>query len=268
MDKNDNFNRLVELMATLRGPGGCPWDKEQTMESLTPYIIEEAYEVVEAIEDSLGVSTTAVKDELGDLLFQVIFLSRLAEEEGSFDISNVIDGIIEKMTRRHPHVFDDNTVKDSDEVLKNWDIIKKAEDGKKSNKNGLLDSIPKTLPALLRAGKVSKKAAKTGFDWKEVGQVMDKVFEEIEEFKVSLRENDQSAIEEEMGDILFALVNVSRFIKVDPERALRKTIKKFIDRFHYIERTITNDKRTLDETSIEEMEELWTEAKKKERDKK
>ena len=268
MDKNNKFNKLVELMATLRGPDGCPWDKEQNIESLTPYIIEEAYEVVAAIDESSGTPTEAIKDELGDLLFQVIFLSRLAEEEGSFDISDVIDGITEKMIRRHPHVFSDTTVKDSKEVLKNWDTIKKGENDGKDTKNGLLDGIPEALPALLRAGKVSKKAATTGFDWKEVSQVMDKVFEEIEEFKVSLVENDQRAVEEEMGDILFALVNVSRFVNIDPERALRKTIKKFIDRFHYIERTITNDKRRLDETSIEEMEELWTKAKKEEQEKK
>ena len=267
MNKDKNFNKLIELMATLRSPEGCPWDREQTIDSLTPYVIEEAYEVVEAIETSKGIPTNDLKDELGDLLFQVIFLARLTEEEGSFDISDVIDAIIEKMTRRHPHVFSDSEVKDSDEVLKNWDVIKKSE-ANASTRSGLLDGIPEALPSLLRAMKVSKKVAKTGFDWKEAEQAMDKVFEEIEEFKVSLIENDQDGIEEEMGDILFTLVNVSRFVRVDPEKALRRTTRKFIDRFHYIERTIINDKRSLDETSIEEMEELWERAKEEEREKK
>jgi len=250
-------------MARLRATDGCPWDREQDLSTLIPFIIEEAHEVVAAIESG---SKDALKEELGDLLFQVVFASQLASEANEFTIKDVIEENISKMTRRHPHVFGDASAETSKEVLLKWDEIKKAEE-KKKNHGGYLSNVPETLPSLLRAHKISKKAAKTGFDWRSTEEVMDKLEEELNEFKDALKRKDTKNVEEELGDILFALVNVARFVEVNPEEALRKTIGRFMYRFHFIEKSLEEKNKSLSNSSLDEMEALWNEAKQKEKNK-
>ncbi|MFQ5736944.1 MAG: nucleoside triphosphate pyrophosphohydrolase [Thermodesulfobacteriota bacterium] len=253
-----NIEKLTSLMERLRGPDGCPWDREQTLASLVPFIIEEAYEVVAAIDSK---DMEAIKDELGDLLFQIIFASRIAGEEGSFDLKGVIDASVEKMVRRHPHVFGDQKADTSQEVLRHWAEIKKAEKRGRGEGQGILSGIPEVLPALLRAHKVSKKAARIGFDWQDVQEVFVKVDEELEEFKQEVLRKNAAGMEEEFGDLLFSLVNVSRFIEVNPEDALRKTISKFISRFSHIEKKLAENGEEISSASMEDMDRLWKEAK-------
>jgi len=255
MEKATNLDRLVEIMERLRGPGGCPWDREQTLESLAAFIIEEAYEVIGAIDTK---SPDMLKEELGDLLFQIIFISQIAREKGDFGIGDVIEATVEKMVRRHPHVFGEAVAKTPRDVLKEWERIKR-EEGK--GEEGFLAGIPPHLPALLRAQRVTERAARVGFDWKDVHQVFDKVEEELVEFKEALIKGDTKRMEEEMGDLLFSLVNVGRFIEVNPEEALRKTIGRFIKRFHQVEKGLTEKGKNLTEATLEEMEGLWEEAK-------
>ena len=255
------LNELISIMERLRAPGGCPWDREQTTESLVPFIIEEAYEVIAAIDAR---SPDMLKDELGDLLFQIIFLCQLAGEEEQFTMEDVIKGSVEKMVRRHPHVFSDEKAESTKEVLKNWARIKKEERGD-GNRDGYLSGIPEQLPALLRAHKVTEKAARVGFDWKDIEGAFGKVDEEIGEFREAIRERDGDGMEEEFGDILFTLVNVGRFAEINPENALRKTIGKFIRRFHFLEEDLRQRGREVASTSPEEMEELWRKAKREER---
>lgn len=255
-----DITKLTTLMARLRSADGCPWDKDQTLESLVPFIIEEAYEVISAIDAK---DDAEIREELGDLLFQIIFACRIKEEEGAFALKDVIDVTVEKMVRRHPHVFGDRTVeiaKTPEDVLDRWAEIKREE---KKNKpyEGYLAGVPDALPALLRAHKISKKAAKTGFDWKDVSHVLDKVREELKEFEDAVKTKNAANMEEEIGDMLFTIVNVARFIEVNPENALRKTIGKFITRFHYIEKALAKKKRDLSSASMVEMEALWQEAK-------
>lgn len=252
------LEELIEIMSALRGEKGCPWDKEQTMESLKPFIVEETYEVLEAID---GKNPEDVKEELGDLLFQIVFQCQIAKEKGDFDMADVIEKIGKKMIARHPHVFGDADYKTSAEVLVHWEAQKKRE-GKQ--RESLLEGVPKTLPSLLRAHRLQDRAARVGFDWDKVGDVMKKLDEEIGEFKEAMEKNNEDAIEEELGDVLFVLVNISRFIGVNPEDALRKTISKFISRFRYIEMAAADSGRTLSEMTLAEMDALWDEAKKKE----
>ncbi|TAN62421.1 nucleoside triphosphate pyrophosphohydrolase [bacterium] len=257
---NADITKLTSLMARLRSADGCPWDKEQTLENLVPFIIEEAYEVISAIDAK---DDAEIREELGDLLFQIIFASRIKEEEGSFALKDVIDVTVEKMVRRHPHVFGDKTIetaKTPKEVLERWAEIKREE---KKNKpyEGYLAGVPSALPALLRAHKISKKAAKTGFDWKDIAHVLDKVREELKEFEDAVKTKNAANMEEEIGDMLFTIVNVARFIEVNPENALRKTIGKFITRFHYIEKALAKKNKDLSVASMVEMEALWQEAK-------
>jgi tetrapyrrole methylase family protein/MazG family protein len=256
---NNTFSQLVDLMAQLRGPAGCPWDREQTPESLKPSLIEECYEVIEALDDG---SPDKVKEELGDLLFQIIFHARIAEEKGAFTIQDVIGMIVEKMIRRHPHVFGDEKVSTSGEVLANWEEIKKKEKAHQE-RTSILDGIPQGMPALLRAQGIQKRAARVGFDWNQLDEALPKLDEELLEFKESLRSKDAAAIEEELGDIFFTLVNISRFLKINPEDALRKTISKFIHRFRYIEEHAAEEGRTMHDMTLDEMEKLWQEAKSK-----
>jgi tetrapyrrole methylase family protein/MazG family protein len=254
-------------MASLRAHDGCPWDREQTLESLAPFIIEEAYEVVSAIDSG---SMDEIKDELGDLLFQIIFASQIAEEKKCFTLASVIDGTARKMTRRHPHVFGDREAekaKTPKDVLKRWAQIKNAEKKEEKQYKGYLSGVPEAMPALLRAHKISKKAAKTGFDWKNAAQVFEKVDEEMAEFKQALKKKNRRNMEEEMGDLLFTIVNVSRFMEINPEEALRKTIGKFITRFHYIESKAAAKGRELSALTLGEMDALWEEAKKTKRKK-
>jgi len=251
------FSQLVNLMAQLRGPAGCPWDREQTPESLKPFLIEECYEVLDALDEG---APDKVRDELGDLLFQIIFHARLAEEKGAFTITDVISAIMEKMTRRHPHVFGEEKVSTSNEVLANWEELKKKEKAHQERAS-ILDGVPQGLPALLRAHGIQKRAARVGFDWNELDEALPKLDEEIMEFKESLKSKDPSGIEEELGDIFFMLVNISRFLEINPENALRKTISKFIHRFRYIEEHAANAGRSLKDMTLDEMEKLWQESK-------
>ena len=254
---DNTFSQLVNLMARLRGPAGCPWDREQTPESLRPFLIEECYEVLDALEEG---SPDKVRDELGDLLFQIVFHARIAEEQDQFTIQDVITAIREKMIRRHPHVFGEVKVANSGEVLANWEEIKKKEKAHQE-RTSILDGVPQGMPALLRAHGIQKKAARVGFDWNELNEALPKLDEEITEFKESLKTKDAAAIEEELGDIFFMLVNISRFLEINPEDALRKTISKFIRRFRYIEEHAAEAGRSLKDMTLEEMEKLWQESK-------
>jgi len=250
----EKLDELVEVMRKLRAENGCPWDREQTHQSLKPYLLEETYEVLEALDRKDDVE---LKEELGDLLLQIIFHAQLAAEENRFTIDDVAQSIVNKLKRRHPHVFSNTTVKDSDEVLKNWEKIKKGE-----GKESVLDGVPKGLPALLKARRVQEKAKRVGFDWENAEGAIQKVNEEIEELFHVMKSGNKNKIEEEFGDILFSLVNVSRFLGFDAEEALRKTIDKFMQRFRNVEKMIKeNGKKELKQYSLKELDQLWEEAK-------
>jgi len=256
---NNGFSALVKLIAKLRGPDGCPWDRKQTSESLKPFLVEECYEVIEALDQG---TPSKVKEELGDLLFQIVFHARIAEEHGDFTMLDVIRSNIEKMTRRHPHVFGTARLSTDKEVLANWEDIKKKEKGYEERKS-ILEGVPKHLPSLLRAHSLQERAARVGFDWSHIDEALPKLDEEITEFKESLRSKDVASIEEELGDIFFMLVNIARFLGVNPEEALRKTISKFIRRFRYIEEHAAVEGKSLNDMTLEEMEALWQESKEK-----
>ncbi len=255
--EKDNLHQLVALMARLRGPDGCPWDRKQTTGSLKPFLIEECYEVVDALDEG---NPDRVKEELGDLLFQIIFHARIAEERGEFTIWDVISTSVEKMTRRHPHVFGEEKLKTDKEVLANWEELKKKEKGYEERKS-ILEGVPKDLPSLLRAHRLQERAARVGFDWSRLDEALPKLDEEMAEFKESLKKEDAAGIEEELGDVFFMLVNISRFLGVNPDEALRKTISKFIDRFRYIEESAANSGKSLNDMTLDEMEKLWQESK-------
>ena len=235
------FEDLVEIMKTLRSPNGCPWDREQDHESLKKYLIEETYEVIEAIDLK---SPGKLCEELGDVLLQVVFHAAIAEENGRFTIYDVIDGISRKMVHRHEHVFGKAHAETSDDVLELWDKIKKQEKGAKSQTE-IMKDVPVVLPALMRSYKVQEKAAKVGFDWDDIEDAWKKVYEEMEELYEVYKSGDLEKTEEELGDLLFAVVNVSRFLKIQPELALTKTINKFIKRFEYIETTSADNGKNL-----------------------
>jgi tetrapyrrole methylase family protein/MazG family protein len=255
----NNFQKLVDIMTLLRSKDGCPWDKVQTSESIKPYLIEETYEVIEAIDEKDPVK---MKEELGDLLLQVVFHAQIAKDRGEFDINDVIDKISDKMVSRHPHVFGDAKFETPEEVTKQWQD-RKREEGKL--KDSALEGVPKELPSLLRAHRLQSRAAKVGFDWAKVEDVFGKLDEELEEFKEALEKKDKKEMEDELGDIFFVLVNISRFVGVNAEEALRKTISKFISRFRYIEMTAADEGRQLSDMTLEEMDALWNEAKKGEK---
>ncbi len=239
-------------MAALRAPGGCPWDREQTLESLRPYLLEEAYEVLEVMTGEDG---ELHAEELGDLLFQVVFQAQIRSERGEFDLRDVVGAISEKLTRRHPHVFGDEDASDPEAVSARWDELK-AQEGK-----GGIEDIPRALPALSRAAKVGKKAAKVGFDWPDVAGPLSKVDEEAHELRRAISAADSAAIEHELGDLLFAAVNVSRHLGVDPELALRAATERFLDRFAHVRDRLAQDGQTPQEVSLERLDELWNEAK-------
>ncbi len=250
---NDLYN-LVAVMKRLREKGGCPWDREQTHETLKPYLIEEAYEVLEAIDRK---DNKALKEELGDMLLQIVFHAQIASEERQFTVDDVAEAIVNKLKRRHPHVFGKVEVEDSEEVLKNWEEIKKKE-GKKS----VLDGVPKYLPSLLKARRVQEKVKRVGFDWEEIDGALEKVIEEVKELKDSLEKGDRGHAKEEFGDMLFSLVNVSRFLDIDAEDSLRKTIDKVMDRFRYIEKMVQKSgKKSLKNCTLAELDLLWEKAK-------
>jgi tetrapyrrole methylase family protein/MazG family protein len=241
-------------MARLRGPGGCPWDREQTHQSIRHNLIEECYEALEALDAG---KPDAFKDELGDILLQVAFHAQMASEAGRFDFDAVAKGIADKLVRRHPHVFGRGKLKTSAEVLQQWEIGKRAE----KNSHSILDELPKYLPALLKADKVQRKVARVGFDWKHVRDVVAKVEEEVRELKGALASRDRKQFEEELGDLLFAAVNLARFEGLQAEELLNRTVKKFTRRFQEIERAVHKSGRRLEDCSLEELDALWESAK-------
>lgn len=249
---------VVEVMAKLRSPGGCVWDLEQSHSSLRRYIVEEVYEVLEAIDEADG---DKLCEELGDLLLQIVFHARIAEESGEFSMQDVVTAVTEKMIRRHPHVFGDITVRDAAEVIVNWEKIKKGE--KKGQRPGVLDGVPKELPSLMRAYKLQAKAAKVGFDWNNVDPVWDKISEELAELREAAAGGQAAAMEGELGDVLFSIVNLARFFDIDPEVALNATNNKFIQRFAYIEACVKRDGLKWKDLTIQQLDDLWNEAKTK-----
>lgn len=257
MDKQYSFNDLVDIMALLRSENGCPWDKEQTIDSLKKYLLEESYEVLDAIDDG---DKHKHYEELGDLLLQIVFQSQVAKDESLFTINDVINSICQKLIVRHPHIFGKEKVSSSSEVLKKWEEIKAEEKGIESYTQAM-NQIPKNMPALLRSYKVQKKAKEVGFDWDNVEPAFEKVYEETLEVKEAHKANDKNKISEEIGDLLFSVVNVSRMLDVEPETALSQTTKKFINRFEYVEKTSKAQGKELKNMSLEEMDELWNQAK-------
>lgn len=276
MKPSSDIARLLEIMAALRTPEtGCPWDLEQDFASIAPYTIEEAYEVVDAIERG---DLADLKDELGDLLLQVVFHSRMAEERGLFAFPDVVEAITRKLIRRHPHVFGETRNLAPEQVKSLWDEIKREEKAERrqarekmglppeAHEVGFLGGIPTALPALTRAQKLTAKAAKVGFDWPEPVQVLDKIHEELEEVKEASSSGDRERIEDEIGDLLFSVTNLARHYNIDPETALRRTNGKFERRFKAIEDALQTQGRSLNDASLEEMEELWVRAKLTERE--
>jgi MazG family protein len=254
------FERLVAIMAQLRAPGGCPWDREQNFDTIKPYTIEETYEVLDAIDQR---DYAGLCEELGDFMLQAVFYAQMASEEGRFSIADSLDAINKKLVRRHPHVFGDGDAKTPDQVLKRWDEIKLDEKRDKGiEPKGKLDGVPRALPALMEAHLISKKAAKAGFEWPNIDGVLDKVREETEELSQARESGSPEEIEGEMGDLLFTLVNVARWMKIDPEQALRKTNAKFRARFAHVERGLAADGSSLEQATLDEMEELWQQSKK------
>ena len=272
-----NFQDLVALMARLRSPGGCPWDREQTYATLAPMLLEEAYEAFEAVEEARAGRPAALREELGDLLFQIVFYARVAAERGEFTIDDVTEAIHAKMVRRHPHVFGDVTVRDNEELLRNWEAMKAEEKraagaGEPEEDASLLDGVSSRAPALMEAHQLTTKAARVGFDWERVEDIFDKLREETDELREAIREHAgagaeaeaaEQRVREEVGDLLFAVTNIARHLGVEPEAALKLTNRKFRRRFRHIERGLRERGRELGAASLEEMEELWQEAKKK-----
>ena len=255
--ENYDINDLVDIVEILRSPDGCPWDKEQDHKSIRRDFLEETYEVIEAINKD---DKDLLLEELGDVLLQVVFHTQIEREKGTFEFSDVADGICKKMIERHPHVFGDVNAETSEQVLENWDVIKKRTKSQKTQTESML-SIPREFPALMRADKVQKKAAKVGFDWDSVEGAFEKVHEEIDELKEAVLMGAVDNVREELGDLLFSVVNVSRFIKVDSEEALTNATDKFIDRFSKVEQMANERGLLMKETSLEELDKLWDEAK-------
>ncbi len=260
-----NFDELINVMKRLRAPGGCPWDCEQTYESLAPYLLEEAYETFDAIQEASAGQTENLREELGDLLLQIIFHSQIAEEREDFTIEDVCAAITNKMILRHPHVFGDKKFDTANDVLDNWDELKRAEreitkSGEKA-KDSILDDVPLVFPALIEANKLTKKAAKVKFDWESSEQIFDKLTEEVDELKKAIAKDETKNIEEEIGDLLFVVVNLARKLDVEPETALKKTNRKFRRRFKFIETELENRGKSLADSSLVEMDALWNKAK-------
>lgn len=258
MSKTENgMARLLDVMRRLRAPDGCPWDREQTIESLRGNLIEETYEVVDAMDSG---DRSALCEELGDLLLQVVFQSQIADEEGAFCFDDVAAGIADKLIRRHPHVFGDVQAETADDVIRNWEKIKKTEKGGDKPRS-LVDGIPKHLPALSRAHLVQKRVAKVGFEWEEVSGVVDKLEEELEEVKEAMANQDADAIREELGDLLFSVVNLSRYLGHESETLLNENIVKFMRRFQGLEDQIHAEGRELESCSLDELEAVWQAVK-------
>ena len=259
MSTGERFECAVAIMERLRAPGGCPWDREQTFDSIKPYTLEETYEVFEAIENR---DWQELKSELGDLLLQVLFYSEMAREAGHFSINDVLDALSDKLVRRHPHVFGDVEANDSHQVLQNWDKIKQQERGHDPEaRRHLLASVSRKMPALQEAEKINRKAAKTGFDWPDVHGILDKLKEEAEELATELPKADHARLQDEVGDLFFTVVNLARYLKVDAESALRSTNAKFRRRFAALEDAAWAQERDLSQLSAAELGQLWERAK-------
>ncbi len=252
------IERLVGVMRKLRGPGGCPWDREQTNESLKSDLIEEAYEVIDAIESG---NVSHLEEELGDLLLQVVFHSQICEEDGHFEFSDVANAIVDKLERRHPHVFGEVQVADSSEVLQNWDAIKKTEKKEGDKPASIVSGIPRHLPALQKAHQIQKRAARAGFDWDHINDVLAKLHEEIDEVKDAINRDHEEDIRDELGDLLFSVVNVSRFLGHNPEELLNHNIKKFVRRFQQVEGKVHATGKEFKEFSLDELDTFWEQAK-------
>lgn len=263
---SEKFDELVAVMARLRAPGGCPWDREQTYASLSQYLLEEAYETFDAIHeaDATG-DVTNLKEELGDLLLQVVFHATIGAERGEFDIDDVAAGVSQKLILRHPHVFGDAKLERAEDVLDNWDALKaderRASGKKEKERESILDEVPVHFPALLEGLKLTKKAAKVGFDWDSTDRIFDKLYEEVGELKQAIETRDAGEIGEELGDLLFVLVNLARHLEIEPETALKKTNRKFRSRFKYIEKELSRQGNSLESSTLEELDALWNEAK-------
>lgn len=267
MTTGERFEKLIEIMATLRGPNGCPWDKQQDFNSLKPMLVEEVYEVLEAVEDN---DFESLAEELGDLLLHVVFHAQLGKEAGKFDIDTVLTGISEKLIRRHPHVFAEESASTPEEVIRNWEAIKAQEKARKlknrtPEQRSLLEGIPSKLPAIHEAHQISSRAARVGFDWPDLQGIFDKLQEEVAELQTAIAEDhdDQrrERLEDEIGDMLFVIVNIARYLKIDSESALKRANRKFKVRFQYMESELAKQGKTLEETSLDEMESLWQKAK-------
>jgi len=250
---SDALSELIRTVKTLRGPDGCAWDKKQTHKSLVPYLLEESHEVIEAINEA---NLTKLKEELGDLLLHIVFQAELAEEEDQFKLSDAIRSINQKLIRRHPHVFSDTQAESIADIKKNWETIKKQE-----GRQSLMEGLPKTFPALLQARRIQERAAEVDFDWEDVKQVWEKIQEEMQELQEAIATQNKTAIEEEMGDLLFSVVNLSRFLGTNPEEALKKTNQKFIRRFKIIEQTLADQKIDFKDMTLRELDEIWDQAK-------
>jgi MazG family protein len=261
-----SFDELVSIMARLRAPGGCPWDREQTYASLSRYLLEEAYETFDAIQEADATGDTSnLREELGDLLLQVVFHSTIGAEKGDFTIDDVADGVSQKLVLRHPHVFGEAKLERAEDVLDNWDKLKADErqaSGKQAKEyESILDEVPIHFPALLEALKITTKAAKVGFDWKDAAPVFEKLDEEVAELKSAMEQQNAEEIEEEIGDLLFVVVNLARKLDIEPETALKRSNRKFRRRFKFIEKELASNGKTLADSGLEELDALWNLAK-------
>ncbi|HEY5609929.1 MAG TPA: nucleoside triphosphate pyrophosphohydrolase [Thermoanaerobaculia bacterium] len=252
------FTDLVQLMTRLRAPGGCPWDREQTFTDLKPFVIEEAYEVVEAIDRD---DRDALREEIGDLLLEAVFLAEIAREEGSFDIEDTITAVHDKLVRRHPHVFGNVKADSADAVLQNWERLKSAE--RREQNQGILSGVPRSLPALLKAVRLTEKAARIGFDWRSTEDIFQKLDEETRELQEALEKEDSAEIEYELGDLLFTIANIARRLDINAEEALQAANRKFTRRFEAIESSLRESSRTFDDVTLQQMDEMWEDAKKR-----
>ncbi|RUM89812.1 MAG: nucleoside triphosphate pyrophosphohydrolase [Thermodesulfatator sp.] len=254
------FERLLQIVARLRGPEGCPWDRQQTPESLKKYLVEEAYEAYEAVEEK---RPEEVREELGDLLFLLLMIAYIYEEEGAFRISEMLELCAEKMIRRHPHVFGQEQARDAEEVLKRWQVVKAQEAREKDAEHSVLGNLPRSLPALQRAYRLGERASRVGFDWGSAEEVFPKLHEEWQELEEALRAGDKTRVAEEIGDLLFTVANLARKLEVNPEEALKKTLLKFEERFRAMEKTFQEQGRKLSEVSLSEMDALWEKLKRR-----
>ncbi len=260
-EAGEKFAELVRIMSRLRAPDGCPWDRKQTFDTIKAYLMEEAYEVMDAIDAR---DWTGLKEELGDLMLQPVFFAQMAKDEELFDIADSLSAINEKLVRRHPHIFGDASAETAEDVKQRWDEIKKQEKAERRSTadESVLDGVPRSFPALMEAEKISQKAAALGFEWPDISGVIEKLQEEAAELSHARDSGDQAHIEAEVGDLLFTLANLARFLKVDPEQALRKTSARFRKRFQFVEREVKASGGTMPQTPLERLEELWQAAKK------